>query len=366
MTGGQLAQQDDYRDTSQSSLASSDDSTPAASLVSSQSSQSSIATEETGLDDLPISEALQVSEELLEPSKYSRLPEAVKPPFCGPRGYHIPSTRFSQALSSPAYSRACYWQHGLYQGPGQLAEKVKIDYCRTKESMEMVAQHFLNEEVIGFDIEWVSYAKETDGIKKNVSLIQIASEERIALFHLARFPGADEVENLVTPAFKTLMESSSTSKVGVVIKGDTTRLRKFLGIECQGLLELSNLHKLVLYCSGELEKVDRRFVKLSEQVQTHLGLPLHKGPVRLSDWTRDLRPDQVDCESACHYTLDLSEWLMNNLRRCFRCLRQSSAFLRTRNQEKGILPNTSTSSPRGTEETKQTFEEKSRNFSRLE
>ena len=290
-----------YRDVSHSSFTSTDNSM-VPSLLDSQTSQDSIVVEDVDLSQLPdsqepsISDALQVSEDLLDPGKYQIRCEERKFPYCGPRGYHIPPAEFDRASASPVNDYASHWQYTLYQGPGKAAEKVKVDYCTSKESMETVAQQFLNEEVIGFDVEWVCYTKATDGIKKNVSLIQIASEERIALFHLARFPGAETPESFVTPALRTLMESPNIIKTGVVIKGDSTRLRKFLGIECRGLLELSQLHKLVLYCSGELENINWRPVKLSEQVQTHLGLPLFKGPVRVSDWSSQLRSDQIECE----------------------------------------------------------------------
>ena len=301
----------EHRDAFQSSFTSSDEST-LASLASSQTSEDSIAVGDAVLGELPvlekpwISQALQVSEELLDPSRYVTLSGARKPPFRGPRGYHIPSAKFSRALVSPLNSAASYWQYTLYQGSGGPAEKVKVHYCTTKESMEIAAQQFLDEDVIGFDIEWVCYSRSADGIKKNISLIQIASEERIALFHLARFPGAEKAEDFVTPGLRTLMESSSITKVGVAIKGDSTRLRKFLGIECRGILELSQLHKLVLYCSGELDKVDGRCVKLSEQVQTHLGLPLFKGPVRVSDWSSDLGFDQIECELKLRHRVAFS------------------------------------------------------------
>ena len=241
---------------------------------------------------------LQAPDGLLHPRKYAKRAGAEAARFRSPHGYYIPSTSFEQALRSPSGSYASHWKHSMYQKPGERAEKVQIDYCTTKESMERVAKQFLNDDVIGFDMEWVPYTKSTDEIKKNLSLIQIANEKRIALFHLARFPGAEKAEDFVSPALRTLMESSAVTKTGVMINGDSTRLRKYLGLQCRGLMELSRLHKLVAYCSGEIEKVDGRWVKLSELVQTHLGLPLFKGQVRFSDWSQDLRSDQIECKST--------------------------------------------------------------------
>ena len=222
-------------------------------------------------------------------------------PFRSPRGFHIPKAKFQNALDSKASSAASYWQYTLYRGPNGEKDKVKLHYCKNKEATEAVSQLFINEEVIGFDIEWSAQAKSTDGIKKNVSLVQIACEERIALFHIARYPNSDNVDDLVAPTFKQIMESREITKVGVAIKGDCTRLKNFLGIHCQGLFELSYLHKLVNYCSGNIAKVDRRYVRLADQVQEHLRLPLLKGDIQTSDWGRDLDYQQTHYAASDSY-----------------------------------------------------------------
>ena len=226
------------------------------------------------------------------------LPSSPGPPPPSPCGYRIPSEEWKKALEAEPGSHDSYWRYDLYEGPTDAKEKVKVHYCRNKAAMETVSQLFLGEGVIGFDMEWISSTKSTSGIRKNVSLIQVASEERIALFHLARFPGGDDVEDFVTPTFKTIMETSNIAKTGVAIKGDCTRLFNCLGIRTQGMFELSYLHKLVSYCAGEIDKVDRYSVSLVRQVQAHLGLPLLKGPVQISDWSRDLDYKQIQCECA--------------------------------------------------------------------
>lgn len=220
------------------------------------------------------------------------LPEEM---FTTPRGYYIPRSKYLQALRTAPDDPTAYWQYSLFQGPQGPSDKVKVHYCKNKEASEKVAQLFLDEEVIGFDIEWMAQARNKDGIKNNVSLIQLASEERIALFHLAKFPSAATAEDLAIPALKTIMESPGVTKVGVAIKGDCTRLRNFLNINCRGIFELSYLHKLILYCSGNIDKVDRRLVRLVEQMQEHFGLPLSKGETQVSDWSKDLEYRQIQC-----------------------------------------------------------------------
>ena len=113
-------------------------------------------------------------------------------------------------LAEPT-SAASYWQFTLYQGPGGDTDKVKVHYCKNKEATEKVAQLFLDEEVIGFDIEWKPNSSATDGITKNVALIQLASEKRVLLAHIARYPNAaisekeQKVEDFVAPSLKKIM-----------------------------------------------------------------------------------------------------------------------------------------------------------------
>ena len=70
---------------------------------------------------------------------------------------------------------------------------------------------FLDQEVVGFDVEWKPSSSASDGITKNVALIQIANEERVLLAHIARYPGAatsekeQRVEDFVAPSLKKIM-----------------------------------------------------------------------------------------------------------------------------------------------------------------
>lgn len=159
-----------------------------------------------------------------------------------------------------------------------------------------MAQYFLNEEVLGFDIEWKMNAAAKEGIAKNVALIQLASEDRIALFHVARYSNTNNVDDFIFPALKKIMESWDITKVGVSIKADCTRLRKFLNIDSRGIFELSHLYKLIKFSSIDVKKINKMLVTLAEQVQEHLLLPLWKGEVRSSDWSLDLNYQQIQCE----------------------------------------------------------------------
>ncbi|KAL2046133.1 hypothetical protein N7G274_001580 [Stereocaulon virgatum] len=222
-------------------------------------------------------------------------------PFCTPLGFHIPKAKLQQAMDAKPSSVGAYWQYTLYQGPDGDKDKVKVHYCKSKDTTEQICQLFLDEEVLGFDIEWKMNASAADGVKKNVALIQMASEKRIALFHIARYPNGTTVDDFVAPALKRIMESPSISKVGVSVKGDCTRLRKFMNIESRGIFELSHLYKLVKYSSGDVKKINKLMVSLAQQVQEHLQLPLWKGEVRSSDWSQDLNYRQIQYAASDSY-----------------------------------------------------------------
>ena len=219
-------------------------------------------------------------------------------PFSTPLGYHIPKAKLQQAIDAAPSVMAAYWQYTLYQGPGGEKDKVKVHYCKSKDSTERISHLFLDKEIIGFDIEWMMNATATDGVKKNVALIQIASEERIALFHIARYANATNLDDFVAPTLKRIMESSDVTKVGVSVKGDCTRLRKYLNIEARGIFELSHLYKLVKFSCGDVKKINKVLVSLAQQVKEHLQLPLWKGEVRSSDWSQDLNYQQIQCKHS--------------------------------------------------------------------
>ncbi|KAM7208729.1 putative Werner syndrome helicase [Naviculisporaceae sp. PSN 640] len=222
-------------------------------------------------------------------------PKDIEPPYT-PLDYKIPSEVFRAAKQAPEGSMESYWSYNLYRGPdekGELNTKIKVHYCTSLHTTERVLQqYFVNEKILGFDLEWEASASDRMGARKNVSLVQIASESRIGLFHLSLYR---EKGSLVAPSLKKIMEDPGITKLGVAIKGDCTRLRKFLGIDSRGVFELSNLYKLVKYStSKEYQFINRTCVRLAVQVMEYLHLPLHKGPdVRKSNWSQALKMDQI-------------------------------------------------------------------------
>ncbi|ETS79583.1 hypothetical protein PFICI_09436 [Pestalotiopsis fici W106-1] len=202
---------------------------------------------------------------------------------------------FRAAQKSAPGSPGSFWGYSLYRGPDATGNirKPTVHYCRSKHTAERVCQqYFKDEKVLGFDLEWVAEASKSSGPRRNVSLIQVASPSRIALFHVALF---SKIDDLVPPTFKKIMEDPEITKVGVWIKGDATRLRTHLGIDSKGLMELSHLYRLVTYSrTGEFRNINKRLIPLATQVEQYLHLPMFKGQdVRSSDWAKQLSMEQV-------------------------------------------------------------------------
>jgi hypothetical protein len=270
---------------------------PSTAAGSAEASQESILHDE--LVEEPIEEELleeePLEEEPLEEEENEEPKDEDGKEAHTPLSFQIPDEILAKAIAETPGTKDSYWSHKLYRGPND--QEVRVHYCKSKHTTERVAKYFANEEVLGFDIEWKSEANRNSGIKKNVALIQIASEDRIALFHVALYPG-DTVEALVAPTLKAIMEDPGISKVGVAIKADCTRLRNYLQIDPKGILELSHLFKLVKHSTlGDTEKINKKLVSLATQVEEHLPLPIFKGEVRGSDWSQPLSMDQILCRS---------------------------------------------------------------------
>ena len=225
---------------------------------------------------------------------------------CSP-GYRIPNSTLSDCLTSVHLGRRKYWSHKLYVGPSGC--NVKVHYCRNRTESELIARQLLEERVLGFDMEW-ECSRVSKSIKHNVSLIQLASENCIALFHIALHEGSTPRE-LLAPSLRKILESDKILKTGVAIfNADGRRLKQHMKLKPEGLVELSHLHGLVRYLEScpninpnELgpHKVTKRLVGLSAQVEEYLGFPLWKGRVRKSHWSKKLNQNQIDYAASDAY-----------------------------------------------------------------
>ncbi len=101
----------------------------------------------------------------------AEIPEA-KPPFT-PLDFKIPGMMFRESKLAEPGSPESFWSYSLYRGPQGDAEtepKVKVHYCKSRHTTERVLQqYFMNEKVLGFDLEWQPEATKYHGPRKNVS-----------------------------------------------------------------------------------------------------------------------------------------------------------------------------------------------------
>ncbi|VUC36876.1 unnamed protein product [Clonostachys rosea] len=231
--------------------------------------------------------------------------------------YQISPDLFYKARDAKEGSPESFWSHTMYKmtkddgtksGGAKDGEtmdsgtkvNVKVHYCRSKQTMESTCQrYFLGESLLGFDMEWQPWATKTAGVRSNVALIQLASESHIGLFHVALFPKDD----FVAPTFRKIMGDPSVSKAGVNVRGDCTRLKKFLGVETRGIFELSHLYKVVKYSQEpNPPKLNKYLVSMATQVDEFLRLPIFKGDtVRSSDWSVALKERQIKYAASDAY-----------------------------------------------------------------
>lgn len=207
-------------------------------------------------------------------------------------------------------TKGSFWTHEMYRGPH--GEPVKIVYCGTRMQSEAAAKSLLKEKVLGFDMEWASRAAK--GIKGNISLIQVACEDRVVLFHIALHDGTTAAE-LLAPSLRKIIESPNITKTGVaILNADGKRLKRYMALKPAGFFELSYLHRVVKYSMTDPSKVSKTLFSLAKHVQEHLGLPLSKGPVRCSNWTRPLSAEQIEYSVADAYAGFMLFHVLNNKR----------------------------------------------------
>lgn len=192
-----------------------------------------------------------------------------------------------------------WWSHTLYRGPDD--RPVTVLYSKNKTESEALAKMFIHEPVVGFDMEWPWNSHKKDRLQDKIGLIQVACEDKIGLFHIGLHSGTTS-EDLIAPSLRTIIESPNIAKTGVaVLAADMARLAKFFKLRPQGAFELSHLHHLVMFSARKPDLVNTRLISLADLVEHHLGLPLSKGSVRTSNWSRALNQKQRDYAASDAY-----------------------------------------------------------------
>lgn len=248
-------------------------------------------------------EAQEADAEQLEARpEFTEYPEHHEAPFT-PLDYKMPHDIFQAARIAKEGSPESYWSYSFYRGPDEQDDvkgKVRVHYCKSAQTAERALQYLEGEKILGLDLEWSPQANRNSGVRKNISLIQIATQSRVILLHLALYPGKDE---FVTPTLKKILEDPEITKLGVWINGDCSRLRRFLDLEVRGKFELSHLFKQVKYsASRQPDMINKRLVALATQIKDIMGLPMKKDmDVRASDWSQPLNIEQIGYSASDAY-----------------------------------------------------------------
>jgi ribonuclease D len=187
----------------------------------------------------------------------------------------------------------------MYRGPDN--KPVQIQYSKTKADSETLARQFLNETVVGFDMEWPWKQVSRNDLQSKIGLIQVAVEDKIALFHIGLHPGKT-VDDIIAPSLRKLIEDPKIGKLGVgVLSADFSRLRKFFHLKPRGAVELSHLYRLTKFGDWKPEYVSTKLISLANLVEDQFGYPLYKGDVRTSNWSKPLKQDQIDYAAGDAY-----------------------------------------------------------------
>jgi hypothetical protein len=202
-----------------------------------------------------------------------------------------------------------YWDYDWYRSA--VGQKVRVSYSDNIEDSEILAQRFIGESVVGFDMEWKASFKRGQIMttKDNLALIQVARDGEVGLFHIAQHRGSKPSE-LFAPSLVKLIRNPNILKTGVsVYESDGRRLKMYANIEGRGFFELSRL-----YWQLDGQSAKGRFVGLARQVEEHLGFPLAKGKIRTSNWVASLNAAQVKYAAGDAYASLVLYHTMNEKR----------------------------------------------------
>ncbi|RPA81240.1 hypothetical protein BJ508DRAFT_414895 [Ascobolus immersus RN42] len=162
-------------------------------------------------------------------------------------------SNINDSIPTPLYElldkpKAGFWSHTLY-GARYTKTQPPVKVLTTASQMDLWASKFLPGyydskkrnplNILSLDLEWTLMAG-TDA-RKTISVVQLAKEDLICIFHLASLPQGFTIPQRL----KEVLEDERLIKCGVCIQGDAGRLQRFLGVNVKGVLELSHLHQII-------------------------------------------------------------------------------------------------------------------------
>lgn len=180
------------------------------------------------------------------PEKRRRLPDWTSPspsPSSRPR-YSSPVS----GGSTPSWSLTPHTPQGSVRARRQsVSFSGKIIYCRTPSEVEKAATDILGkiesmktpgQVSLGFDLEWRPYPRRGEPPCK-VAVMQLCMEKTLCyVLHITH--------SGVPPILKSLLEDSSSIKVGICIDNDARKMMNDYGVCVQPLMDLSTLANVKL------------------------------------------------------------------------------------------------------------------------
>ncbi|KAK8186971.1 ribonuclease H-like domain-containing protein [Phyllosticta capitalensis] len=258
-------------------------------------------------NEAPVSDSESAKQDSVESEEEPEAPYTV--------GFTIPSP--PPPVNGIWHDPPLHWTHKLYRGSQD--QPVQVHYCTDFDTAETLAKEFLNEKVVGFDMEWEPRSTANSPIKKQISLIQVAAEAKIAIFHIARFEGGNSTKELIPSSLKTLIESPEIMKTGVAVhSADGTRITRVLELQPKGLIELSHFFNILQDNRNADGSFSKKSKSMAIQVKAYLKYDLPKGKVRTSSWSSPLRAHQIDYAAADAYAGLMLYHVMNEKRKMMR------------------------------------------------
>jgi|LSQX01.2.fsa_nt_gb ribonuclease D len=101
------------------------------------------------------------------------------------------------------------------------------------EDAEIASEELMQEDIFGFDTETKPVF--VSGKSNSIAIIQIASSEKVYIFHVKRFP--------IKGKFKEFLESPKYLKVGVAIRDDVKKIYKYHKVQTEASFDLTVLSK---------------------------------------------------------------------------------------------------------------------------
>jgi ribonuclease D len=163
----------------------------------------------------------------------------------------------------------------------------------TFSKAERRAKELLKAQIVGLDTEF--RAGGGCQLTDKVSLIQVATETQIVLFHVAQFDGKQTSE-LIPPSLKRLLESPNIVKTGSGVHGDAARLEKYFDCKVQRAYDLKQFLQIV----HPKEKSESATLDIMTRRYYEIGLDKTQSN-RCTDWTKPLNEKQKEYAASDAY-----------------------------------------------------------------